>query len=74
MRWKGNKKYKEVITEDGYHLKAEFMQESKYWWIVYKNGKILYRALAENEFTKSLQTAQAKAQKQMIKHLLSTSS
>ena len=71
MRWKGNKKQKEVITEDGYHLKAEYINDSKYWWIVYKNGTVLYRAMAETEFTKSLQTAQVKAQQQMIKHLKS---
>ncbi|MEM6718474.1 MAG: hypothetical protein AAF611_04070 [Bacteroidota bacterium] len=73
MRWTGNKKFKEVITEDGYHLKAEYFQESKYWWIVYKNGKVLYRATDESEYASSLQTAQAKAQQRMIKHLKSTS-
>ncbi|WP_046755057.1 hypothetical protein [Kordia jejudonensis] len=73
MRWKGNKKFKEVITDDGYHLKAEYIQESKYWWIVYKNGKVLYRAIAESEFATSLQIAQAKAQQRMIRHLKSMS-
>jgi len=73
MRWTGNKKFKEVITEDGYHLKAEYFQDSKYWWIVYKNGKVLYRATTESEYASSLQTAQAKAQQRMIKHLKSTS-
>lgn len=71
MKWKGNKKFKEVITEDGYHLKAEYFQDSKYWWIVYKNGKVLYRANCESEYASSLQTAQAKAQQRMIKHLKS---
>jgi len=60
-----------VITEDGYHLKAEYFQDSKYWWIVYKNGKVLYRANNESEYANSLQTAQAKAQQRMIKHLKS---
>lgn len=69
MRWKGNKKFKEVITDDGYHLKAEYIQDKKYWWIVYKNGKILSRAVDENEYAHSLQTAQAKAQQRMIRHL-----
>jgi hypothetical protein len=73
MKWKGDKKCKEVITTDGYHLKAEYMQESKYWWIVYKNGKVLFRAIAESEFAHSLQIAQAKAQQRMIMHLKSTS-
>ncbi|MBC8753199.1 hypothetical protein H2O64_00860 [Kordia sp. YSTF-M3] len=72
MRWKGNKKFKEVFTEDGYHLKAEYFNESKYWWIVYKNGKVLYRAVADSEFASSLQIAQAKAQQRMIKHLKSS--
>lgn len=71
MIWKGNKKFKEVITDDGYHLKAEYIQESKYWWIVYKNGEVLYRAIAESEFATSLQIAQAKAQQRMIRHLKS---
>lgn len=72
MRWKGNKKYKEVITDDGYHLKAEYFNESKYWWIVYKNGKVLYRAITDSEFASSLQIAQAKAQQRMIKHIKSS--
>lgn len=71
MRWKGDKKYKEVITEDGYHLKAEYIQDSKYWWIVYKNGEMLFHAVSESEFAKSLQIAQAKAQQRMIRHLKS---
>jgi hypothetical protein len=69
MRWKGNKKFKEVITEDGYHLKAEYFQDSKYWWIVYKNGKVLFRPTQDSEFASSLQIAQAKAQQRMIRHL-----
>ncbi|WP_298418445.1 hypothetical protein [uncultured Kordia sp.] len=69
MKWKGNKKCKEVYTEDGYHLKAEYIKESKYWWIVYKNGEVLCRAVADSEFAKSLQIAQVKAQQRMIKHL-----
>lgn len=69
MKWKGNKKYKEVFTEDGYHLKAEYLDERKYWWIVYKNGRILYRAITESELASSLRIAQAKAQQRMIKHL-----
>ncbi|WP_046743821.1 hypothetical protein [Kordia zhangzhouensis] len=73
MRWKGNKKFKEVITEDGYHLKAEFIHEQKYWWIVYKNGKVLGRAIAEEEFACSLQLAQVRAQQQMIRHLKTNS-
>jgi hypothetical protein len=72
MKWKGDKKYKEIITEDGYHLKAEYIQDGKYWWIVYKNGKMLYRAITESEFASSLQIAQVKAQQRMIKHLKST--
>lgn len=71
MRWKGNKKFKEVITEDGYHLKAEYIKDSKYWWIVYKNGEMLFRAVSESEFAKSLQIAQAKAQQRMIRHIKS---
>ncbi|WP_420571908.1 hypothetical protein [Kordia sp.] len=71
MRWTGNKRFKEVITEDGYHLKAEYIHESKYWWIVYKNGEVLYRAVTESEFASSLQIAQAKAQQRMIKHIKS---
>ncbi|AXG69669.1 hypothetical protein KORDIASMS9_01895 [Kordia sp. SMS9] len=74
MKWKGNKKFKEFITEDGYHLKAEYFQESKYWWIVYKNGKVLYRATSDTEYASSLQTAQAKAQQRMIRHLKSSTS
>lgn len=71
MRWKGNKKFKEVVTEDGYHLKAEYIKDSKYWWIVYKNGEMLFHAVSESEFAKSLQIAQAKAQQRMIRHLKS---
>lgn len=71
MKWQGNKKCKEVITEDGYHLKAEYIQESKYWWVVYKNGAILCQAVAEGEFATSIQIAQVKAQQRMIKHMKS---
>ena len=72
MRWKGNQKFKEVITDDGYRLIAQYVKESKYWWIVYKNGEIIIRAQSEADYAKSIQLAQSKARQRMIKHLIKT--
>ena len=69
MRWEGTKKYKELITEDGYYLKVQFIEESKYSWIVLRNGEIVERAITEQDYGTSMQTAKAKAKLSMVRNL-----
>jgi len=69
MNWRGTKKYKELITEDGYYLKVEYLEELKYSWIVYWRGKILERSISECDFAKSMQLAKAKARLSMVRNL-----
>lgn len=69
MRWKGTKKYKELITEDGYYLKVEYLEELKYSWIVYWKGKVLERSICESDYGKSMQLAKARAKLSMVRNL-----
>ncbi|NER17371.1 hypothetical protein [Spongiivirga citrea] len=73
MKWIGNKNWKHVKTGDGYHLKAEFLRPSKFWWIVYKGNEIVRVSRNENDLEPSLIMAQKRAQLSMIHHIKKTS-
>ncbi|MFP2995170.1 hypothetical protein ABN763_04640 [Spongiivirga sp. MCCC 1A20706] len=73
MQWTGNKDWKHVKTGDGYHLKAEFLKPSKFWWIVYKGNQMIRVSRDETDFQPTLKKAQVKAQQTMIRHIQNTS-
>ena len=74
MKWKGNKYCRQVRTEEGYLLRAEFLSDSKFWWIVYKNNEIIQVARQDGDYKTTLNGAQKTAQQRMIKHLKQASS
>ncbi len=73
MKWIGNKDWKHVKTGDGYHLKAEFLQPAKFWWIVYKGNQIISVSRSEADFQPTLRLAQRRAQQRMIHHIQNNS-
>ncbi len=69
MKWKGDKLRKTINTLDGYLLKVAYIEESKYWWAVYKDELLIASSTEKKEYKKSIYAAQKTAQQRMIKHL-----
>lgn len=70
MKWIGDKRNKEILTEDGYYLQIRFVEDlESYWWATFLNGHQIASAVSEKEMKNSLSAAQKAAQRVMIKHL-----
>jgi len=70
MKWEGDKSFKEIVTEEGYHLKVKYEEaQDGYWWGAFKDGQTIYVSDVK-EFKKTLSGAQKAAQQRMIRHIL----
>ncbi|WP_340064988.1 hypothetical protein [Ascidiimonas aurantiaca] len=70
MKWEGDKGFKEIITEEGYHLKVKYKEShNAYWWGAFKDGQIIYVSQPD-DYKKTLSGAQKAAQQRMIRDIL----
>ena len=70
MRWKTIKTQKIMQTIDGYYLKVEYLDQSKYQWAIYKDGKLVNSAQKEKNYCESYKSAKKVVVQRMVKHLL----
>ena len=57
MRWRTIKSKKIMQTMEGYYLRVEHIDEAKYEWAIYKDGKLINSAQNEKNYCESFKSA-----------------